>query len=159
MAERDDDGVESARRRQERQLRSFLKHEELSVKMTLARALHRSVQRVEVSRRWRASSTTRHGDRSPTRREAASITACGLLRRRVGPGRAAMPGRRCAVAGHAAAGWRLERQWTALPSPTMGAEMIVNQGFLFLPPIPAQNNRDLAKDPRIPENGRNDFPV
>ena len=37
--------------------------------------------------------------------------------------------------------------------------MITNRSFLFRPPIPAQNNRDLAKDPRIPENGHNDFPV
>ena len=43
MAERE--LVTSARRRQERQLRSFLRHEELSVKMALARALHHSAQR------------------------------------------------------------------------------------------------------------------
>ena len=34
----------AARRRRERQLRSFLRHEELSVKMALARALHHSAQ-------------------------------------------------------------------------------------------------------------------
>ena len=63
MAER---GVAtSARRRRERQLRSFLRHEELTVKMALARALHHSAQRVEDprERRWRARRTTRHGDR------------------------------------------------------------------------------------------------
>ena len=48
MAERD--VATSARRRRERQLRSFLRHEELSVKMALARALHHSAQRVEVPR-------------------------------------------------------------------------------------------------------------
>ena len=37
----------AARRRRERQLRSFLRHEELSVKMALAQALHHSAQRVE----------------------------------------------------------------------------------------------------------------
>ena len=40
----------AAKRRRERQLRSFLRHEELSVKMALARALHHSTQRVEVPR-------------------------------------------------------------------------------------------------------------
>ena len=44
------DAATSARRRRERQLRSFLRHEELSVKMVLARALHHSAQRVEVPR-------------------------------------------------------------------------------------------------------------
>ena len=34
----------AARRRKERQLRSLLRHEELSVKMALARALHHSTQ-------------------------------------------------------------------------------------------------------------------
>ena len=48
MAERD--VATSARRRRERQLRSFLRHEELSVKMALARALHHSAQRVEEPR-------------------------------------------------------------------------------------------------------------
>ena len=48
MAERD--VATSARRRWERQLRSFLRHEELSVKMALARALHHSAQRVEEPR-------------------------------------------------------------------------------------------------------------
>ena len=48
MAERD--VATSARRRRERQLRSFLGHEELSVKMALARALHHSAQRVEEPR-------------------------------------------------------------------------------------------------------------
>ena len=42
---------------------------------------------------------------------------------------------------------------------TMEGKMITNRGFLFSPRIPAKDNRDLAKDPRIPENGRNDFPV
>ena len=59
----------AAKRRRERQLRSFLRHEELSVKMALARALHHSTQRVEVPREgWRARSTTRHGDRASTPR-------------------------------------------------------------------------------------------
>ena len=40
----------AAMRRQQRQLRSFLRHEELSVKMALARALHHSAPRVEVPR-------------------------------------------------------------------------------------------------------------
>ena len=31
--------------------------------------------------------------------------------------------------------------------------------FLFRPPIPAQNNRDPAKDLRILENDHNDFPI
>ena len=48
MAERD--VATSARRRRERRLRSFLRHEELSVKMALARALHHSAQRVEEPR-------------------------------------------------------------------------------------------------------------
>ena len=43
-------GATSPRRRRERQPRSFLRHEELSLKMALARALHRSVQRVEGPR-------------------------------------------------------------------------------------------------------------
>ena len=37
--------------------------------------------------------------------------------------------------------------------------MITDRGFLFRPPILAQNNQDSAKDTRIPENGHNDFPV
>ena len=38
----------AAQRRRQRQLRSFLRHEELSVKMAVARALHHSAQRVEA---------------------------------------------------------------------------------------------------------------
>ena len=38
-------------------------------------------------------------------------------------------------------------------------KMIANQGFLFRPPLPAQNKRDLAKDTRILENGHDDFLV
>ena len=45
------------------------------------------------------------------------------------------------------------------PVDTMPAIMTTNRGFLFRPPIPAQNNRDVAKDPWIPENGHNDFLV
>ena len=41
---------EAARRGRERQLRSFLRHEELSVKMALARAFHHNPHRVEVPR-------------------------------------------------------------------------------------------------------------
>ena len=48
MAERD--VATSARRRRERQVRSFLRHEELSVKMALARALHHNAQQVEEPR-------------------------------------------------------------------------------------------------------------
>ena len=44
------DGATSARRRTKRQLRSFLRHKELSVKMALARALNHSAQRVEAPR-------------------------------------------------------------------------------------------------------------
>ena len=44
------DVATSARRRRERQLRAFHRHEALSVKMALATALHHSAQRVEVLR-------------------------------------------------------------------------------------------------------------
>ena len=40
--------VGAAKRRRERQLRSFLRHEELSVKMALARALHHSLKLVTL---------------------------------------------------------------------------------------------------------------
>ena len=42
MAERDDGDVRSAQRRSERQPRSFLPHERMSVRMALAEALHHS---------------------------------------------------------------------------------------------------------------------
>ena len=54
----------AATKRRQGQLRSFLRHEELSVKMALARALHHSAPRVEVPRERSTSSTTAHGHRS-----------------------------------------------------------------------------------------------
>ena len=44
------DAATSARRRRERQLRAFHRHEALSVKMALVTALHHSALRVEVPR-------------------------------------------------------------------------------------------------------------
>ena len=64
------DAATSARRRRERQLRSFLRHEELSEKMALARALHHSAQRVEVPREVRSKfCTPAHGHRRLLHRE------------------------------------------------------------------------------------------
>ena len=50
MGERDVSGVGSARRRRERRLRAFHRHEAMSVRLALATALHHSAQRVEVPR-------------------------------------------------------------------------------------------------------------
>ena len=50
MSMAESDMATSARRRRQRQLRSFLRQEELSVKMALARALHHSAQWVEEPR-------------------------------------------------------------------------------------------------------------
>ena len=50
MGERDVSGVGSARRRRERRLRAFHRHEAMSVRLALASALHHSAQRVEVPR-------------------------------------------------------------------------------------------------------------
>ena len=52
MAERDDagGGTGSARRRRERRLRSFLRHERMSVAMTLAESTHHSTQREKTAR-------------------------------------------------------------------------------------------------------------
>ena len=58
----------AARRRRERQLRSFLRHEELSVKMALARALHHSAQPsgpVVEEPREEAGHETYYGLRAP----------------------------------------------------------------------------------------------
>ena len=65
----------AARRRRERQLCSFLRHEELSVKMALARALHHSVQRVEAPREWSREERSAYGYRSLHSREAAGSPA------------------------------------------------------------------------------------
>ena len=40
-----------------------------------------------------------------------------------------------------------------------GGQNDCQPGFLFRPPIPAKNNRDLGKDHPIPANGHNDFIV
>ena len=50
MAGLEDGGVGSARRRRDRQLRAFGRHEQLTVRMELAAALHHSAQRVEGPR-------------------------------------------------------------------------------------------------------------
>ena len=50
MAARDVGGSGAARRRRERRLRAFHRHEALSVRLALATALHHSAQRVEEPR-------------------------------------------------------------------------------------------------------------
>ena len=59
-----------------------------------------------------------------------------------------------------AAGSEARRGTCEFQNVPWGAIMITNQSFSF---ISASNSgpkkRDLAKDPRIPENGHNDFPV
>ena len=50
MAARDDGGAGSARRRRERRLRSFLRHERMAVAMALAESTHHSAQRQKTAR-------------------------------------------------------------------------------------------------------------
>ena len=73
----------AARRRRERQLRSFLRHEELSVKMAPTRALHHSVQRVEApsEREWSTRRTSAYGHRSLHSRGSALVSRRSQRRR------------------------------------------------------------------------------
>ena len=63
MAERDDagGGTGSARRRRERRLRSFSRHERMSVAMALAESTHHSAQRQKTARAGREARDALHG--------------------------------------------------------------------------------------------------
>ena len=77
MAGRDDGGVGSAWRRRDRQLRAFRRHEQLTVRMELAAALHHSAQWVEGRERRGPREARRPTDTGATSPGDAAGASCG----------------------------------------------------------------------------------
>ena len=98
MAERDDagGGTGSARRRRERRLRSFLRHERMSVAKALAESTHHSAQRQKTARAGERARVELYGDdpeQLPPRRQVQS-TSFSTSMKHLPPGAPCLTGSR-----------------------------------------------------------------